>query len=170
VTGPFAGAFIGGNYQFNRFVVGAESDWQGANLIGNSQKNEPLGAAGVFPGGPFTISTTVKDYASVRGRLGIAFDRFLLFGTGGWAWGNPSTAYAVTGAAPFVTNGGNAYGWTAGIGLEYALTDNVLGRVEYRYTNLATSGFVNVPIDSADTANRVPICDLRAGIAYKFGS
>ena len=82
----------------------------------------PLGTAGAFPAGPFTISTTVKDYASVRGRLGFAFDRFLAFGTAGWAWGNPSIAYALVGAAPFVNQGGRAMGWTAGVGVDYTIT------------------------------------------------
>ena len=107
VTVPFAGGFIGGNYQFDRFVVGVEGDWQGSNLIGNSQAYSSIGlAGGTFPGGPFTVSTTIKDYGSIRGRLGVAFDRFLLFGTAGWAWGNPSNAYALYGAPPFFTHGG----------------------------------------------------------------
>ena len=111
----------------------------------------------------------MKDYASIRGRLGVAFDRFLVFGTGGWAWGNPSTSYALTGAAPFVTNGGSSKGWTAGAGVDYAFTESVFGRIEYRYTNLATS--------ASSTSHRMrpkPIptsrsATLRAGIAYKFG-
>ena len=92
VTGPFAGSFVGANYQFNRFVLGVEGDWQWSNLTGNSQSLAPLGATGVLPAGPFTVSTTTKDYGSIRGRLGVAFDRFLVFGTGGWATGNPSLA------------------------------------------------------------------------------
>ena len=169
VNGPIAGVFVGGNYQVDRLVVGLEGDWQWSNLIGNNQTLAPLGAAGAFPGGPFTISTTVKDYASIRGRLGLAFARFLMFGTGGWAWGNPSTSYATTGAAPFAATGGNATGWTAGAGIDYALTETIFGRIEYRYTNLGTSGLASVATNSADGANRVPISDLRAGIAYKFG-
>ena len=169
VSGPLAGLFVGGNYQLNRVVLGAEGDWQWSNLTGNNQTLAPLGAAGAFPAGPFTISTTVKDYALVRGRLGFAFDRFLAFGTAGWAWGNPSTAYALVGAAPFVNQGGRATGWTAGVGVDYAITESVFARIEYRYTNLATPGFVSVATNSAEAHNRVPISDLRAGIAYKFG-
>jgi len=168
VTGPFAGGFIGGNYQFNQFVAGVEGDWQGSNLMGNSQASSPIGTTGAFPAGPFTVSTTVKDYGSIRARFGVAFDRFLVFGTAGWAWGNPSTAYALTGAAPFVINGGNSSGWTAGAGVDYAFIDNVFGRIEYRYTNLETSSFVNVATNSADGGSKVPINDFRAGIAYKF--
>ncbi len=168
VSGPLAGVFAGGNYQFNRFVIGAEGDWQWSRLTGNNQALAPIGAAGAFPAGPFTISTTTKDYGSIRARFGFAYDRFLAFGTAGWAWGNPSTSYALTGAAPFVTNGGNSNGWTTGAGVEYGLADNMLGRIEYRYTNLATSSFVSVATNSANGSNRVPISDLRFGIAYRF--
>lgn len=68
-----------------------------------------------------------------------------------------------------MTNSGNAYGWTAGAGVDYAITDGVFGRVEYRYTNLGTAGFVSVPTDSADAGNRAAISNVRVGIAYKFG-
>jgi opacity protein-like surface antigen len=43
-----------------------------------------------------------------------------------------------------------------------------LGRIEYRYTNLGTSSLVNAATDSADRGHRVPISDVRTGIAYKF--
>jgi outer membrane immunogenic protein len=168
-TGPFAGPFVGGNYQFNRFVLGVEGDWQWSNLTGNDQVLAALGSIGALPSGPFTVSTTTKDYDSIRGRLGFAIDRFLLFGTGGWATGNPSTAFALTGSAAFVTVGGKSNGWTVGGGLEYAITDTILGRIEYRYTDLQTSGFVNVPANIADGGSRTPISDFRIGFAYKFG-
>ena len=83
VNGPVAGLFAGGHYQFNKIVLGVAGDSQWSNLMGNSQTFAPLGAAGTFPSGPFTTPTTVRDYASVRGRLGFAFDRFLAFGTVG---------------------------------------------------------------------------------------
>ena len=169
VTGPFAGGFLGGNYQFGHLLTGVEADWQWGNLTGNNQQQAAIGAAGTFPGGPFTITTTIKDYELIRGRLGIALDRFLVFGTGGRAWGNPSTSYALLGSAPFVTNGSNPNGWTVGAGVDYAFTNNVFGRIEYPYTNLGTLGFVNVPTNSADAGNKQPISDVRVGMAYKFG-
>jgi outer membrane immunogenic protein len=169
VNGPVAGLFMGGNYQINKIVLGVEGDWQWSNLLGNNQILAPLGSTGTFPSGPFLVSTTVKDYATARGRLGLAFDRFLLFGTGGWAWGNPLTSYALVGAAPFFNNAGSSTGWTAGLGVDYAFTDSVFGRIEYRYTSLETAGFVSTATNSAAGSNRLPISDLRAGIAYKFG-
>jgi opacity protein-like surface antigen len=164
--GPFAGGYVGVNYQFNRVVAGVESDWQWSNLIGNNQTLAPI----VAGAGPFTISSTTKDYRSVRARLGFAADRWLIFGTGGRAWGDPRTDYALTGSTPFVSNGSSvSTGWTAGAGIEYAVTDNILGRVEYRYTDLKMAGFTNALVGAADAPANVPINDLRAGFAYKFG-
>jgi opacity protein-like surface antigen len=170
VTGPFAGAFIGGDYQFNRFVVGVEGDWQWGNLTGNSQASSSFNLPAViaFPGGPFAIDTTIKDYGSIRARAGVAFDRFLVFGTGGWAWGNPSNTYALLSSAPFFANGGSASGWTAGAGLDYAITNNIFARAEYRHTSLQKAGFADAASDSADTTNKIPINDFRVGIAYKL--
>ena len=168
VTGPFAGGFVGGNYQVNWVVLGVEADWQWSNLTGNSQSLAPIGASGEMPAGPFTVSTTTRDYGSIRGRLGAAFDRFLVFGTGGWATGNPSTAFALVGAAPFATTGANPNGWTVGGGVECALTDTILTRVEYRYTNLEASGFGDAVTNSSNAGTRAPVNDLRAGIAYKL--
>lgn len=168
VTGPFAGSYIGGNYQFDRFVIGLEADWQWSNLTGNSQSLAPLGANGALPAGPFTVSTTTRDYGSIRGRLGVAFDRFLVFGTGGWATGNPATSFALTGAAPFLTGGGKCNGWTLGAGAEYAITDTILGRVEYRYTSFEASGLSSPQSNTADAGTRAPISDVRVGIAYKL--
>ena len=62
----------------------------------------------------------------------------------------------------------SAQGWTAGGGLEYALTDHVLGRLEYRFTDLQIRGFVNAATGTADAGGHLPINDFRAGIAYKF--
>jgi hypothetical protein len=68
-TGPFARPFVGGNYQFNRFVLGVEGDWQWSDLTGNNQVLAALGSSGALPSGPFTVSTTTKDYGSIRSRL-----------------------------------------------------------------------------------------------------
>jgi outer membrane immunogenic protein len=161
--GPIAGGFVGGNYQMGALVVGAEADWQWANLTGNS------GAiAGI--GGPFTMASTVKSYGSARGRLGYAIDHWLLFGTAGWAWGTWSTSYGFAGAAPFFTNSASSRtGWTAGAGVEYAFTSNLLGRMEYRYTNLGTASYVDALSNSSELGNKLTINDIRAGLAIKFG-
>jgi outer membrane immunogenic protein len=162
VNGPIAGGFVGGNYQMGQYVFGAEADWQWANLTGNS------GAVAGFGGGTVNVATTVKSYGSARGRLGYAVDHWLFFGTAGWAWGTWSTSYASGGPVLATDSATGSKGWTAGAGVEYAFTNNLLGRVEYRYTNLGTVSFV-APGIMSDPGNKVTISDIRAGLAFKFG-
>ncbi|MBR0717423.1 outer membrane protein [Bradyrhizobium liaoningense] len=161
-SGVLGGGFIGGNYQISNVVLGVEADWQASDL--NASGN----FAGV--GGPYAIGTKIKDYGSVRGRLGFVFDRWMVFGTAGAAWGSWDTSYGVAGANPFVTASvRSGIGWTAGAGVEYAFSGNWLGRVEYRYTDLGTASFVSTATNSAEVGNHVTINDVRVGIAYKFG-
>jgi outer membrane immunogenic protein len=168
-NGPFAGGFIGFNYQLNRIVLGVEGDWQRANLTGNDQQQAPLTVVGAVPGGPYAVSTTIKDYESIRGRLGFSFDRFLVYATAGWTWSDPSVYYAALGSPAFASNSANPSGWTAGVGVEYAITDHVTGRLEYRYAALTMPSFVNAAENASDTAIRLPINDMRVGVAYRFG-
>lgn len=162
-SGVVGGGFVGYNWQFSNVVLGIEADWQASDLHSSGNFANTLGTL-------YNIRTTVSDYGSVRGRLGFAFDRWMMFGTAGWAFGSWDTSYGFTGApGPFVTtNVQSTDGWTAGAGVEYAFTQNVLGRVEYRYTDLGRATFVNLATNSAELGNRVTINDVRVGIAYKF--
>jgi outer membrane immunogenic protein len=162
-SGVLGGGFVGFNYQVSNVVFGVEADWQASDL--NQGGNFLLGGVPTY-----NIRTKVQDYGSVRGRLGLAFDRWMVFGTGGWAWGSWDTSYSFIGTPPFVTSSVSAHGgWTAGAGVEYAFADNWLGRVEYRYTDLGRASFVSLLTNSAEVGNRVTINDVRVGIAYKFG-
>jgi outer membrane immunogenic protein len=161
-SGVIGGGFVGYNWQVSNVVLGIEADWQAADL--NESGNFLLGGVPTY-----TIGTKVKDYGSVRGRLGFAFDRWMVFGTAGAAWGRWDTSYAFIGGVPFVTAGTSSnVGWTAGAGVEYAFTNNWLGRVEYRYTDLGRSSFISAATNSRELGNRVTVNDVRVGIAYKF--
>ncbi|MFL6817663.1 MAG: outer membrane protein [Bradyrhizobium sp.] len=167
LTGGLGGGFVGYNYQMQQFVIGVEADWQAASIRGSSAPGFATSAAGIVDG-PYLETSKVKDYGSLRGRLGMAFDRVLVFGTAGWAWGNFSTTYSLEGR-PFFTNDRRATdGWSAGGGLEYAFTNNFLGRIEYRHTDLGTVGFRNVSVNTGDLGNHVKLDDIRLGLAYKF--
>ncbi len=78
-------------------------------------------------------------------------DRYLLYGTGGVAFGNIKNA----GASATKT------GWTLGAGIEAALTSNVTGRLEYRYTDLGSASVGGSTV--SQTSN-----DLMLGVAMKF--
>jgi outer membrane immunogenic protein len=124
----------------------------------------------------------------VRGRLGYAFDRVLVYGTGGFAYGSGSSDRSFGG-----NNANDSFrtGWTVGGGMEYALlTDSFLNffhssavtlKVEGLYVNLDrgtnTQGafVINNATNSPVAFNSVGRRDdefavVRAGLNYKFGS
>lgn len=72
------GGFHGGyNWQQGQFVFGVEGDYIfTGNMSGTSLEGPTTGLYG-----------ELNALASVRGRIGWAFDRTLLYATGGWGWG-----------------------------------------------------------------------------------
>ncbi len=109
---------------------------------------------------------------SVRGRLGVAFDRVLVYGTGGVAFGGLQNNYLNTTTGAFDSVSRTRVGYTVGGGVEYAFTNNLSLRVEYRFTdfgrfadNLGNSTGGTVNVSHRETDNRV-----QAGFSYKFNS
>ncbi len=116
-TGAFSDGFViggqvGVNMQWNSFVLGVEGD------------------------GSFVDWGANKAVGTARARGGFAFDRFLVYGTGGAAFRDSDV------------------GWVAGGGGEYALTDNVSLGVEFLHYDFGTDdsdvvrGRVNVKLNS----------------------
>jgi outer membrane immunogenic protein len=96
-----------------------------------------------------TSKSTNPWDATFRGRLGYAWDRFMLYGTAGVAAGGLSNAGTST----------TGVGWVAGVGLEAALTDKVTGRLEYRHTDLGS-----LPSSGPSSASN----DILIGVGFKF--
>jgi outer membrane immunogenic protein len=177
-NGGFLAGIQGGyNYQFGigqGFVVGAEADIDYASL-GRNNNNSLLFSSFTVPQFPGTVfspsglaSSTSKNnnqyIGTVRLRAGYAFDRFLIYATGGLAYGGvnnngngfggalvattapgfviPASGGAIA-AVPTQTVIGGATtrssstkaGWTLGAGLEYAITNNWTVKAEYLYEN-----------------------------------
>jgi outer membrane immunogenic protein len=167
--------FIGGgqagfNWQINQFVLGVEADGQ---ALGRSNNN-------AFGGFGNNGGSSVSFLGTARARLGVAFDRFLVYGTGGLAYGNtgwPNTVFGLNGAgAPALfTNFGSSsnirLGYVAGAGVEYAFTRNFTAKVEYLYTDLGrTTRTYFDPTTGGGFAfsNRERNHIIRAGLNYKF--
>lgn len=125
-NGGLVGGFLGYNWQMdNNVVLGAEGD-----LNYNWNKEE------VVPG----VDAGTDLDGSVRARLGYAFDKTLVYATGGW---QISRGYIDVGDGKDTKT---FNGWTIGAGVDHAFTDNIFGRVEYRYTDYGSK-----TIDSVDT-------------------
>lgn len=77
LSGGLIGGTVGYNWQFGQVVVGAEGDIDWSGIKGTTTV--------LCPGG---CETRNKWLATVRGRVGFAFDRFLPYFTGGLALGD----------------------------------------------------------------------------------
>jgi outer membrane immunogenic protein len=127
----------------------------------------------------------VDWYGTVRARLGLVpFDRLLLYGTGGLAYGKVETSKLESsvfsgGIANRLWQGNSSeikWGWTVGAGAEYALTPQVAVRMEYLYVDLGQSSVVATfqgtdPVQSqiyytASRDNKFSVA--RAAISTKF--
>jgi outer membrane immunogenic protein len=124
-----------------------EGDWNGAGIDGGADVDS------------LTFASEIDSFASVRARAGWAADRWLFFVTGGWGWAGASDTHedSMFGLfdADMTLDGG-----TLGGGLEYAFTDNVIGRVEYRHYEF----------DSKNSDGRfdTDLDTVSAGVSIKF--
>ncbi len=161
VDGFLGGAQVGCDYQFaGGWVIGIAGDYAWTNADGSS-------VSLLFPA--YLNHSSVKSLASVTGRIGYAWDRFLAYVKGGGAWErdeyNFSLAGVVTGAASETRSG-----WTVGIGGEYAFTNYLSGFIEYNYydfgdRNLTFNGSDGPFVQGIDETKSV----VKAGLNLRFG-
>jgi outer membrane immunogenic protein len=170
------GGHVGYNFQFGAFVVGAEADLEWVDVGGerNITVNR-LDPVTLLPVEQFTFSrgSDLEFIGSLRARLGWAWDRALIYATGGVAFASFDDGNNVVGVNPFFANGDDdtVWGWTIGAGVEWAFTNNLTARLEYRYTSFDrdnnTFFVVNPAFDSDDSAD---FHSVRLGVSYKFGT
>ena len=160
ISGALAGGQIGGNYQFaNNVVVGIEADYQWADIDGSGST-----AAGVIR------TTQVERFGTVRGRLGFAWDRWLGYVTGGYAFG--ARTNETVGPAAFAASSGTLDGWAAGVGAEYAFAPNWSAKLEYLHVALDQQTFfagVGACGVGALCQRGADIDLVRVGLNYRFG-
>jgi outer membrane immunogenic protein len=149
MNGGLGGLQAGYNWQVNNWVWGIEGDFQGTGERGGSTfcfrlTTEPCG-----------IATGTADYklrwlGTLRGRAGVAWDRVLVYATGGLAVGQIHADYTDGVAAGLLTpatvvvgsHNVTRAGWVIGAGIESALGDNWSVKVEYLHVDLGSFGGV----------------------------
>ena len=151
--GIVGGGHVGYNYQISQFVIGVEGDVNGAGYNGS----ELIGVT--------SLGERIAVDGSIRGRVGVAFDRLLIYGTGGGAFGSIRESVVTPVTSDARTTG--RVGWTVGGGVEYAIDNNWSVRGEYRYTDYGRYSltYTNAPVTLRyhATDNRV-----QAGFSYRF--
>jgi opacity protein-like surface antigen/outer membrane protease len=170
------GAQYGYNYQLGSLVTGFEQDFlmmpRGAGL-----DTAYVHSTGTVPGiGPFDMYQTqqVEWLTTLRGRLGWTLgDRTMVYGTGGVAAASVKTTTQL-GTAFIGDSRDYRVGWAAGVGAEYAMTENLSITAEYLRVNLR--GAVNVAVPTFATSSEIHdragySADIfRAAINYKFNA
>ena len=127
--GAIAGGQIGCNYQINQLVVGVEGDgvWSG---IQNTSTFTNTDGEGV------QFRTRNLWDADVALRVGAAFDRLLVYGKGGVAWGGFDFKESEVGpgaSTDALVGSRTLPGLLIGVGMEYAFLANWSAKIEYNY-------------------------------------
>lgn len=162
-SGAVAGGQVGCNYQFSNMVIGAEGQFLWSDIRGNDSVS--------VLGTPETIHSSTDWLTSATGRLGWAWDRWMLYAKGGAAWAHDNYHWN---ASPFgdLNDTETRLGWTVGGGLEWAFWNNWSVRLEYDFYDFGTqtysfgdnlSGLVT-PIDVKNTISTVTL-----GVNWRFG-
>ncbi len=169
-SGAVGGGQVGFNWQpLHWLVLGVEGD--GGYLGADGRKMQPNSPA------PGTFAETEPGaYATARGRIGLAFDRVLLYATGGWFGSDYEREINDTTICNcgFQLGSGENEDWRSGYavggGLEWLFRDHWSLRVEYLYFNVG-DGTVNVPIVQSGTFRFGFDEDgylVRGGLNFKF--
>ncbi|WP_420960281.1 outer membrane beta-barrel protein [Brucella sp. IR073] len=160
-SGWLGGVYGGYNFDAgNGFVLGAEADIVYAGV----KKDDTFRPISMPLDASFTHEARMRWEGAVRGRVGYAVDRFLPYFAGGFAFGKVEHDISRTGLETFEKKQTRT-GWTVGGGVDYAATDNILLRLEYRYVDLGKEKF-----DFADSEfeSKFKSHEVRIGVAYKF--
>ena len=164
------GVTAGYNYQFGSLVAGVEGDLNFLNLRGSAP-------AAASPGLDTRYAVRNGVLGTTRARLGYAFDRFLVYGTGGLAFTdtrfsvNDACTVAPCGASTIAGKGGVNATWTLGAGVEYAINRNWSAKAEYLFVATPGKTFGGVTNTGAVDNFRVNNSGVnigRVGVNYRF--
>jgi outer membrane immunogenic protein len=159
ISSWLAGGQVGCNYQVSTWVFGIQGDYDWTNASASAADAEFIGA---------TDSTKIKSLASVTGRVGMAWDRFLGYVKGGGAWESDEYTISILGFSSAASE--TRTGWTIGVGGEYAFTNWLTGFAEYDYYDFGTrantfaGSFGAASVDIKETKSVAKV-----GLNIKFG-
>ncbi|MFW5654122.1 MAG: outer membrane protein [Roseicyclus sp.] len=158
VDGQGFGIFGGYNWQTDAWVYGVDVEYNWVDADDDA-------AITITEVGTSLTSAEIEATGALRARAGYAVGRALFYGTLGLAYVDYEIRN-VTGELA-ETEGSYNWGWTAGIGMEYAFTENWIGRIDYRYSDYdgESGSFFD---DTSDYEIDLDTGELRLGVAYRF--
>ncbi|CAI2931871.1 outer membrane protein [Aminobacter niigataensis] len=160
--GFFGGAYAGYNVEVKPgWIAGVEADLSAGGLesgrttVLNPRPTHEFGHADIVWQG------------ALRARLGYDAGRVLPFATAGLAL----ATYQHSVENEYIYDGFNrtTLGWTIGAGFDYALTNRLIARAEYRFSDYGTDHYDRKFVGGA-LSHEVDLAtqDVRIGLAYKF--
>lgn len=163
-SGPYSGSgdgVLGGlqagyNWQTGSVVLGLETDIQASGGRGSV-----TGQAG---GTTFSGTGKTPWFGTIRARIGYAFDRTMVYATGGAVYGQSKLDGVSSTLGPF-SSSVNYWSWTLGGGLEHAIWERWSTKLEYLYVGSPNRAPIppNTAIDGTVRSHIV-----RAGLNYRF--
>jgi len=172
-SGFIGGIQAGYNWQVNNLVIGLEADISATT--GDASRTVLLQPPGFLTGDFVADQIKPRFVATVRPRLGYAFDRLLVFGTGGLAIGGFDIADSngfFNGAQ--VRSGSlseTKAGWVVGLGAEYAFADHWTAKAEYLHAdfgNVEQTVATSVGAAALQYKHDIVSDIVRVGLNYKF--
>ena len=171
MSGVIGGVQAGANWQTGNAVFGIEGDFQGTSQS-SSSSNAAVDVNGLVDPNMGVInavnSDKINSFGTVRGRVGMASDRWLFYATGGWAYFNWTSNLTISGVGSANLSGFQG-GGAAGLGIEALITGNWTVRAEYLYlqsTTISNVPFVARPDILVNTRFRENV--FRIGVNYVF--
>ncbi len=158
LTGLIGGYQAGYSWQFsNHVVLGIEAD---ASF--GSPRDAPRLA-------PAPYNATLDYIGTVRGRIGYAFGPWMPYVAGGFAWGHSHVDLNNDAGDVYADPGQIHTGWTAGAGVEFAVSGNWSARLEYDYVDLSrrTYDLGGFGLPAIDVDPKVQLVKL--GLNYRIG-
>jgi opacity protein-like surface antigen len=146
--GWLGGTQAGYNDQFGPYVICLEGDFFWSGVDGSKSFTDTAS----FPGEDFTFNSKLSidlDYfATARVRAGYAFDNWMIYATGGFAWAETEARLEVAGTSDQgfdestrVDAEANHLGWTAGLGAEVMASRNISVKAEWLYVGLTEEDY-----------------------------
>jgi high affinity Mn2+ porin len=160
VTGLIGGYQAGYSRQFsNHVVLGVEAD---------ASFTSPVDALALARA-PAPFNATIDYVGTLRGRAGYAFGAVMPYVTGGFAWGHSSVDVTNAAGKVFATPGQTQTGWTAGAGIEFAVSGNWSAKVEYDYIDLSRRNYDLSGLGLPNIGVDPKIQLIQLGLNYRFG-
>lgn len=163
-SGFTGGAQVGANWQFApNWVVGAEADFNSLSLSRTICIVQNCNVATQFD-----VTAKSSWIATARGRVGYAFDRSLVYATGGAAWVRSTDQWSYFSLTAHNSKTETRSGFAVGGGIETALFGNWTAKAEYIFVDTGTGRVQDpAPTDFVDFKHQYHLA--RFGLNYRLG-